>query len=112
MTCCDFSGFDQSDGSAVCFSTLLSFSRSLGASKILLKVVDFFPKRGVFLFQFFDHGIHRYSHKTFTTEDRQKRKSKVSPDRRASVVNRISTKPAQAAAFPQVRENATAGRSM
>jgi hypothetical protein len=36
MTCCDFSGFDQSVGSAVCFSIALSFSRSLGASKILL----------------------------------------------------------------------------
>ena len=57
ITCWDFSGFDQSVGSAVCFSISLSFSRSLGASKILLKVVDLVAECGVFLFQFFDHGV-------------------------------------------------------
>jgi hypothetical protein len=36
ITCWDFSGFDHSAGSATCFSMSLSFSRSLGASKILL----------------------------------------------------------------------------
>ncbi len=50
ITCCDFSGFDQSVGSAVCFSISLSFSRSLGASKILLKIVDLLAEGGVFLF--------------------------------------------------------------
>jgi hypothetical protein len=34
----------------------------LGASKILLKVVDLFAERGVFLFEFLDHGDFRVSH--------------------------------------------------
>src|SRR5215469_9800702 len=129
MTCWDLSGLDQSDGSAVCFSTSLSFSRSLGASKILLKVVDSFAKRGVFLFQFFDHGIHR-SHKTIHHRGHTETEIKSSPRSGTTVVNRICTvgrgapcrfndkcehlppKPAQAAAFPQVRENATERQSM
>jgi hypothetical protein len=49
ITCWDFSGLDQSVGSAVCFSISLSFSRSLGASKILLKVVDLVAQCGEFL---------------------------------------------------------------
>ena len=57
MTCWDLSGLDQSVGSAVCFSTSVSFSRSLGASKILLKVVDLVAQCGIFLFEFFDHGL-------------------------------------------------------
>jgi len=50
ITCCDFSGFDQSVGSAVCFSISLSFSRRRGASKILLKIADLIAECGIFLF--------------------------------------------------------------
>src|SRR5262245_43541925 len=55
ITVWDFWALLQRLGSAACLSTSANWSRSLPASKILLKVAYFLFQRGVFLFQIFDH---------------------------------------------------------
>src|ERR1700674_1993193 len=52
ITCWDFCGFDQRLGSAACLSISANCGRSLPASKILLKFLDFFLQSGVFLLEF------------------------------------------------------------
>src|SRR2546423_2249554 len=49
MTCCERCGLDHRFGSDACFSISASCGRSLSASKILPKVVDFLAQLLVFL---------------------------------------------------------------
>src|SRR5215467_475225 len=58
ITFWDWEGFDQRFGSAACFSTSVSCSRSLPASKVLPEIVDFRFQLGVLLFQIFVHVDH------------------------------------------------------
>src|SRR5258708_13591769 len=59
MSTWDFSGSDQSLGSAaIFFSTSASWERREAASKIAPQVMDLIADGSVFAFEFFDHKFH------------------------------------------------------